>query len=352
MLKAGRISIPDDDEGFETGKGGSHMAGKLSKLARFAGLEVTAEDKAIRQGLIQRIKMEAARSMEDEQYNYDDAARQFDEAAKAYEDAHFEEDEGAEPPNLSMRKMSAKFRRLAKLAKSTEPEGDKPNDEEGKDAMQSMARRLGLAPTATPRQISLAMEGRTVSLDQVGKLEQRIQEMERQRETEVREERKRSALMAFDQAVALGRTKEEKREAYLGAYERNPADADALLFASGTFPSRELLLSNRMTAAGAPIGVAARSSSTLMGPDARIVSMSAFGGSSALLVRENLASACRTLADSDDVALRSKVDKELTPGVKGTKYESFERYAAAERIVRREQPALAQAASDEAISRI
>jgi hypothetical protein len=368
---AGFQAATNGSTGASRAKGARIMS--IANAARAVGMEPTANPKEVRRAFVQHFEDEAKKAAMEEGYNYEEQAKHLEEMAKSYEDAKFEEEEGeADAPHVVMRKMATHFRKLAKMGdppfggKETpseeaaeeatkhegegaemEEEDDKDKDEEKKAAM-AMAKRLGLPAKSSLRQIAMAMEGRTTSLDKVGKLESRIAEMEAQRATEVRNERARSAFLAFDSAVSQGRTKPEKRDVFIAAYQRNPKDAEALLFAPGTFASKEVLM-HRMTAGGAPLGVDPRDVGTSSALDQRVVSMSALGsGAKALVFGENLSNVITAMADSDDPKVRARIDHELPEGVKGTKFESYERYMAADRIVRKDRPDLVRAANPDA----
>ena len=123
-------------------------------------------------------------------------------------------------------------------------------------------------------------------------------------------------------------------------------DADALLFNPGTFPSREVLM-DRMTLGGAPRGLDSRTQVS-GGLDQRVISMGALGNNAkAIVFGERLSGAITALADSVDTKERAAIDKELPEQTKGTKYEAYERYMAAERILKREQPHLFEAARED-----
>ena len=71
--------------------------------------------------------------------------------------------------------------------------------------------------------------------------------------------------------------------------------------------------------------------------DQRVVTMSALGtDAKALIFGEGLAAQTREMADSQDPKIRARIDGELSEGAKGTKYESYERYMAADRILKKE----------------
>lgn len=342
------------------------MNPKMLALAALIGLKNPESPKAIRAAVVQKFEDEAAKMSMEEKYNYGEAAAHLEDMAKKYEEAHFEEEDGDEPPHTIMRKMAAKMARLAKLDDGDGDEDDKkpadkklekpepPVEHEGDDAtaMQTMAASLGLPKGAKPRQIATAMEAKTVGLDKLGEVQQQLVNMQKERAEEKRVERQKSGALAFEQACHLGRTKEEKRTAFLTAFERSDKEAEELLFAEGTFPATGQLFS-RMTLGGdpAPIAGHGRGGAIGSGPDARVVTMSALGSSQkAVVTGERLSAAVTAMADSVEPAVKARVEKEMEPGTLGTKYEAYGRYMASERLLKKERPELfaaAKAAEDQ-----
>jgi Mu-like prophage I protein len=358
---------------FECGarpRGVTTMA-KLSKLARFVRMEESADDKTIKQAIMEDVDDQAAKAMEgDETYNYDDAATRLEEMAQHYEDAKMEEDDGAEAPHVTMRKMAAKFRKLGappadaggtmgdppfggKETPSEEAaEGHKMEEEAAKESMQAFARRLGvpLPASASAKQMMAAIQAAAVPASQIPSIVQA-----QVKAALADEQRKRVAQETADKARVLVRAAIDggyprENEQALMTFASDPknfaaAEAMAKPFLRGAETS---LLFSRMTAGGSPHGVDGRQA-TVGGPDQRIVAMSALGnGARAVVYGEKLSSAVNDLADSDEPRMRAKVDRELPEGVKGTRYESYERYMAAERIIARERPDLVRAASEDA----
>jgi Mu-like prophage I protein len=351
---------------FEFGarpRGVKIMATKLSKLARYVHMEEDADDKAIKQAVMANVDEEAAKAMEgDDLYNYDEAASRLEEMAKCYEDANMEEEDDAEPSHVTMRKMAAKFRKLGKMGDPPFGGKETPSEEAAeekakmesaaKENMQAFARRLGvqLPAGASSQQMMAAIQAAAVPASHIPTL---VQAQVKQALAE--EQQKRVAAETVDRARVLVRTAidggyPKENEQALMSFASDPknfaaAEAMAKPFVRGAETSA---LFARMTAGGSPHGVDGRVS-TFAGPDQRVVTMSALGnGAKAVIYGEKLSTAVRELADSDEPKLRSKIDRELPEGTKGTRYESYERYMAAERVIARERPDLVLAASEDA----
>jgi hypothetical protein len=268
-----------------------------------------------------------------------------------------------------MRKMAAKFRKLGvgdvgATAMGDAPFGGKETASEeaaeekakmesnAKENMQAFARRLGihLPAGSSSHQMMAAIQAAAVPASQIPSI------VQAQVKAALAEEKnKRTAMETADKARILVRAAIDggyprENEQALMSFASDPknfaaAEAMAKPFLRGAETS---LLFSRMTAGGAPHGVDGRQT-TVGGPDQRIVAMSALGnGARAMVYGEKLSGAVNDLADSDEPRLRAKVDRELPEGVKGTRYESYERYMAAERIIGRERPDLVKAASEDA----
>jgi len=325
---------------------------QLEKLAKFVGLDADAAPGDIKPALSKKLEEEAAKAMEEENYHYSEMAKKLEEMAKLAEQLEegeaptMEEEEDDDPPHVVMRRMAAKFAKMAKMEDDEAKPEAKPeleakmeeeDDDEDKASLQKMARELGLKPSSSPRQILLAMQGKTVSLDKVGQLEKELAEIKRKQAAEEKAAKERDGLVAFETALGLGRTKEEKRNAFLKAYSQSPDDAEALLFGAGTFPAANLL-TQRMTAAGAPLTLdleGVRSMPSFDVADQKVIRMEALE-TSATVFGEKLSKKATSMADSKDPKVAAKIEEEMAPGTKGTKFESYERLAAAYRILKRD----------------
>lgn len=82
------------------------------------------------------------------------------------------------------------------------------------------------------------------------------------------------------------------------------------------------------------------------GVDRRYVTMGASiqGAKIAVLSAASWAEECRAMADSKEPVTMARIDALLDEGIKGSKYESFERFVAAEKILSAERPDLLRAA--------
>lgn len=332
----------------------------LSKLVKF---EENADDKTVKQAVMSKMEDEAAAAMEgDEGYNYEEAAGRLEEMAKAYEDAKLaKDDDDGEEPHVAMRRYAAKFRRMGapKLEGGDkphkEPDGDEAYERVKVRELSSFAQRLGIKLSAgmSSKQILDAIEAGSVPSSELPKLidarvTQAIKDHEHRATAKTYEQR-------AEELVAMAVGMPDKQKAAIKRLASDPQQFEVaqdlvqtFLRSTGASQPDTAVLMSRMTAAGAPLALSpslARSSAPAPGTDARIVSMEVLGtGGRALLSGEKLSAAVKAMADSTDPAIAARIDRELEFGMKGTQFESFGRYQAAERILKKEQPALFEAA--------
>jgi hypothetical protein len=182
-----------------------------------------------------------------------------------------------------LRKLATRYRMLAgamptgAMPTGAGPTGAGATDKEAQEDREAMQRLidhldLKLPANATTRQIAAAVEGRAVSLDRLAIVEKELVALKKARELERGHAHKSKARQFVEAAVRLGRTTEEKSDAVAAAYLRGAEsavkagvvgeveleqaaqkEAEGLLFAAGTFPSRAVALT-RLTQGGAPIG--------------------------------------------------------------------------------------------------
>lgn len=274
--------------------GGKTMNPKQLAAAKIVGLDATSNAKAVRAAYVARFEGEAAKAMEEDAYNYEEAAKRMEEEAQAYEDAAFEEEEGGESPHVVMRKMAAKFRKLAKLedppfggkespeeeaaedrARGMEADGkdDEKAMEAAKPQLQAMARRLGVTVRsgASAKQLFEAISAAAVPASQIGTMVQdqvKRAMMERDKET-ARADAKRRAQSLVDAAVAGGYP-EANRQSLLSFATTDYEGAVAMCrtFIGEGEPSAQLF--SRMTEGGAPIGGEPRNPLAAGGKDRRV----------------------------------------------------------------------------------
>jgi hypothetical protein len=249
--------------------------------------------------------------------------------------------------------MAAKFKRMAAQVEVDPAAGQKKPEEKPSEEMAKFARSLGIAPEGkTGAQLLNAIQAATVpaaKLPELVKLSVQEAMGAERKQGEAAEKKQRAAVLMS----ALPASYPGDRAALQRLAESDPDEAvkiaSAFLPPSGV-PAH---LFGRMTAMGAPLGQfqAAREMQHFGGPDVRTVKFGAVTNAvPATLSGERLSGVVTAMADSEDPTTKAKLFSEMAafmPGVKGTKWESYARYRAAERIVAREQPDLVRAAQAE-----
>lgn len=339
----------------------------MSKIAlkKFIKFEESADDKTVKAAVMSKMEDEAAAAMEgDEGYNYEEAAGRLEEMAKAYEDAKFaKDDEDGEEPHVAMRRYASKFRRMS--APKLEGGEDKDKKEEAYERaklaeLRPVAGRLGIAGAdkMSSKQLFDAIEASAVPTSKVAELVatsvKKALEAEKVRASAETYEKNASDLVALavgmpdNQKAAIKRLAADPQH-----FEAAQGMVQAFLKSTGAVVPDTTVLMSRMTGAGAPLTLptgAARAVAPPAGSDARIVEMGVLGqGGRALLSGEKLSNAVKAMADSVDPATVARVDRELEAGMKGTQFESFGRYQAAERILKKENPSLFDAAKTDQV---
>jgi len=246
--------------------------------------------------------------------------------------------DGDETPS-AMRKLAQKMRRFT----GTEPDGDEgkggkgDGDGDEKASMEAMARKLGLAPGARPREIFAGLNAGAVPVAELAALRARVDAQEKAtRERELRD-KDQAAEHFVDDAIAFGRYPSEKRSDLLELARENIKTAERVLLKAGTFAAKEIAM-NRFTHAGAPLGVDPRTEPVTM--DRRVVknevaTFEVFG--------EQFSTMAREVADSTDPKVKAELDAVLSederahPGL---------RLIAANRILKQERPELWAAAQE------
>lgn len=342
-------------------------------LKKFIKFEEAADDKTIKQACLTKMEDEAAAAMEgDDAYNYEEAAGRLEEMAKAYEDSKLsKDDDDGEEPHVAMRRYAAKFRKMSAPKLEGDAGGKDKDDKEAKDKdaafervkvaeLSVFASRMGVKLSAgmSSKQILDAIEASTVPSSELPKLiDARVQ-------TALREQEQRATAQNYEarakELVALCAEMPDNQKAAIERLASDPKHFEAargmvdqfIRGTGGVVPDTTMLMS-RMTMAGAPIGlpaVTARGSAPSAGSDARVVKMELLGdGGRALVTGEKLSTAVKAMADSADPATAARVDRELEPGMKGTMYESYGRYLAAERLLKKDNPSLFEAAKTDQV---
>lgn len=360
---------------FDKGSGDKKMA-KLSKLAKFARMDEGADDKAIRQGILTRMEEEAVKAMEEDAYNYDDAASHLEEMAKHYEDANYEEEEGdKEPPHTIMRKMATKFRRMGKMTKMGDLEedvsgetgqdtgkvsekdkagfarfddGDKDADDKKMEedakmsAFSAIAKRLGvkLTPSLTSTQMLDAINAATVATSEIPSLvrEQVKRELDADRRKLLMESTAGKAKELVRVALENGYPKAKEKDLLKLASNPDTYDmAEAAVVA--LVPNKDSMLFSRITQAGAPTGTDPRRQES-GGRDRRVVPVSMFNANFVIDGEQYSKTMCEW-ADAKEGPIKLEIDAMLSederkdPGL---------RAIAADKLLRQKRPDLWAAA--------
>lgn len=341
-----------------------------SALKKFIKFEEAADDKTVKQAVLSKMEDEAASAMEgDDAYNYEEAAGRLEEMAKAYEDAKFaKDDDEGEEPHVAMRRYASKFRRMSAPKLEGAGGADKDKEEKKEEAyervklaeLRPVAARLGIAgiERMSSKQIFDAIEASAVPTSKIGELVTRgVAEALKKEKERVSAE---TYAQRAEQLVSLAVGMPDNQKAALTRLAADPQHFEAaegmvqsFLRSTGALTPDATVLMSRMTGAGNPLALpagVARAQAAAPGTDARIVEMSVLGaGGRALVSGEKLSAATKAMADSVDPAVVAKVDRELEPGMKGSQFESFGRYQAAERILKKENPSLFDAAKTDQV---
>lgn len=209
-------------------------------------------DPEVKKKAMSKMDDEAAAAMGAPQFNYDEAAGRFEEMAKCYEDAHMEEKEGDEPAHVTMRRMAANFRRMAKMA-APEPHKEPDGDEEPSKEMQAFARSLGIDPTGKKTPVLMdAMRAASMPVAKVGELvkAQIAEAMAAERKKNEDEARQKKAVVLM---ASVPKNYPGDREALKRHAERDPDDALKLI-TPFLPPGQSPRLFDTLTHQGAPIG--------------------------------------------------------------------------------------------------
>lgn len=307
---------------------------KMSKLSRFAkiiGMEEGADDAETKKALECKMEDTAMAAASDDKFDYAGEAGKFEEAAQAYEDAHMEDSDDDEPPHATMRKMAAKFRKLAKMSEAAEA-AEPPAKMEGEAEMAKLENDdkkddKAEAKMATMEASLKATQAQLASL----------QAAETAREEIAKKEKEAVYEQLASQAVDGGYPKEAKGK--LIEFARVDLEGARACVASFLPKSNSPAhIFDRMSAHGAPIGKGgdARSEAGAYKPR-QVTSM----GHTFIETDGEFADVVKKLAESKDPVEMAKLDKYIPESQRSI---LFNRLLAADKVVRAERPELAKAA--------
>lgn len=326
-------------------------------LMKRMGFAADSDDAAIKQAYAKR--MEEARKLFDADEGADpkayarkleEEAKNLEEEARAYEEAKFEPESGKEPPNVVMRRMAKSLRRMAKMDAAVPPPHEEPDEDDlPPKEMQQFATTLGIDPRGKTR--ALLMDAIAAAAVPAGKVAEMASlaaktALAEDKAARLADEKKGRAAVLM---ANLADTFPGDRDALKRLAERDPEEAEKIARGHIRQSAVPAYLFDRATQAGGPLGSPLiRDSSALAGPDARTVTFSAVTNAvPATISGERLSEVVTAMADSVEPATKAKIDRAVTQqfgAVLGTKWESFFRYRAAEKIIEREQPHLVAAA--------
>jgi hypothetical protein len=341
------LNFTRNHAGEEPAQNKEGQMAKLAKVAKLIGMEGAADDAAVKQALEAKMEEEAKAAMEGEEgYDYEGHAAHLEEMAKAYEEAHYEEEEEGEAPHVVMRKMAAKMRRMADppFGGKETPEEEAAEEKLLKDKMEEEGEEAKMAKHEEDDEEKAKLEAKMAAMET--RLA-RYEKAEAAREAADKAERERAFEALADQAVAGGYPKSAR--AALVKFARSDIEGArasvAHLLPKSAHPG---YLMDRLTAGGSPIGSSHTARDGASVRDRKIVTMSALGnGAKAVVYGENLSRIVSEMADSVDPQVRARIDRDLPDGAKGSKFESMERYLAAERILKQDRADLFEAATED-----
>jgi hypothetical protein len=333
---------------------------KLAQLAKFVGMEEGADDAAIKQALAKKMESEAMGAAGEDKFPYADHAAKLEEAARQYEDAQYEEEGGeGDAPHVVMRKMAAKFRRMAKLDEGdhAEPDGDEGEkqkemarhleDEQKKTAM-ALADRLGVKLGAGLSSVQMfdAVRASAVPASQIPSLiDARVAQLMAARDEKAQRDATGAKAARLVDAAVAGGYPEAQKTALLKAAS-DPALFEAIAasvkgYVDGGAGSDPRLF-EQITHGGAPGGgsAATRASSASAGPDRRVVQNEI---ATFVIEGERFSNMAKEMADSTDARVRSRVDALL--GENEVSHPGL-RLIAATRLLKKDRPDMWEAAEN------
>jgi hypothetical protein len=314
-----------------TGKKTGEKMSKLASVAKLINMEGNADDAAVKQALLSKMEEAAMAAASEPVFNYAAEADKFEEMAKAYEDAHMEAEGDEEPPHMTMRKMAAKFRGLAKMGDP--PFGGKESpSEEAAEEKSKMAKSESEGKEKDEAKLAVMEAALEATKEQLA-------ELQRDRDSRIAAERaelERKFESLADAAIAGGFKSEKKKALVAFArldFEAARASVEHFLPKSGA-PAHVF---DRASRAGGPLGgdTKARSEFENLKPR-RVHSM----GAVFVETDSHFADEIKRVAGSKEPHIMEKVDSLLTPAERPV---MFNRLRVAERIVRAERPDLVKA---------
>lgn len=312
-----------------TNEGAATMA--KAKFAKFAGAADGADDAAIKSALSAKTAELAKAAMADEAFKYDEAAKELEDMA-----AEMDGEEGFEGEAAEMSKMAQKFRRFAKF----DADGDKDDDEKAKMAkLADDEEKAKMADEKDKADGEAKMAVMSATLRAQGAELARLKAAEQAREAAAAAEREQRFEAFADRAIAAGYPKED-RAALLKFARTDFAGAQKVVASLLPSTGAPAHLFSRLSGQGAPLGQE-KGAREFAGPAKPREVKTPFGR----FVETDgaYADAVKKLAESKDPNLMAKVDKYITGGAPA-QAQMFNRLLAAEKIVRAEQPELAESA--------
>lgn len=333
---------------------------KLSKLAAFAGLSDAADDDAITQGIMAQLAKMASAACMDEDFDATGGAQSLEDALMGFEGS-------SDDPVVSMRKMAAKFRRMAKFAggnsagpvdalqpkdistapplPSETPLAGSPNsgdankfdvDPSNKEQNAAIHLKTGNVHDEGGRHsrfdaMAAQMAVQQAALEATRAQLAALQAKENAREAEVKKAQERKFEQLADQAVAGGYPK-HARAALLKVAR---ADFEAARASVEHFlPKGPAHLFDRLSQAGGPIGgdTSVREESLELKNKVVQTGFGVFKETDTAFATE-----AKRIAMSSDPAVKAKVDGMLSAK---QREQMFNRLLAAHTIIRREMPHL------------
>lgn len=315
-------------------KGTNHMS-RLARLAAYMSANFGTkfendDEKDHEKALESKMEDAAGAAVMDEAFDYEGMAKHMEEMARLYEDAHLEPD-GDEPAHASLRRMAARFRKMA----GGNSAGPEPTLDPGDPA--KAAPKAAPEPKAGEDHYEAKYASMSATLSATQAKLAKLEAKEAAREAAAEADKAQMFESLADAAIAGGYPKEARASLVKFArvdFEGARASV-AHLLPKGTAPSH---LFGRLTNAGAPIGHEADARKSV-GPTAprKVKAL----GVNFVAQDEGYADAIKRLAESQDPADRAKVDANLDPRERSV---MFSRLLSAERIVKAENPELAEQA--------
>lgn len=320
------MSFTDTDGTADGSTKGDATMNPKQKLAAFMGarfglkFEAEPDDKKLGESASKCLEGEALKAATQPRYDYSAGADDLEEMARLYEESNVEPDGDEEKPQETMRRMAAKFRKMAAV--------------DGQDAaappeLAAFARSLGLESRGkTAEQIMDGLRAVAVPASKVAEAAKLAAQsaIAEDREQRAAAERKARAAQLMEQ---LPKSYPGDRESLRRLAERDPDEA-AKLAAPFMAPGH---LFDRFTANGSPIGKMSREEASMTPSKTYRTPFGQF-----VVEDDAFAAEIERVAFSQDPVMMSRVDALVRPHERQQK---AARLIAAEKLVRRERPELA-----------